>query len=240
MTISNLARYAAGVAAASTILAACSGGAQPQFEPAGPVQQGSQVAPAVRTQSRVAQPFNALKPDSVVYTTANEGTTGSGKFELDLNSDGVADFTFEEYYSPLYSGAGEGIGPPRQCGAIGGLSVTARRHDGVENGAQIGEAVALLSGSPIDSQSSFSPKESSMFGYATGCVPPHHRPGTYGYWGGARSTARSGAMYLALELKIGGHTHYGWAQMSVGEGYATLTGYAYETVAGKSIMAGQM
>jgi hypothetical protein len=56
--------------------------------------------------------------------------------------------------------------------------------------------------------------------------------------------------YLGLKFQIKGKTHYGWARLSVhsSEGYgyqipvsmeATLTGYAYETVAGKSIKAGQ-
>ena len=60
-----------------------------------------------------------------------------------------------------------------------------------------------------------------------------------GNW--ARVTNR----YLGLKFKINGKTHYGWARLSVqiSSDYrqitATLTGYAYETIAGKSIKAGQ-
>jgi hypothetical protein len=49
--------------------------------------------------------------------------------------------------------------------------------------------------------------------------------------------------YLGLELKIGSKIHYGWARLNVkiqgSSIVATLTGYAYETVPGKPIKAGQ-
>jgi hypothetical protein len=54
--------------------------------------------------------------------------------------------------------------------------------------------------------------------------------------------------YLGLKFKINGEYHYGWARLTVKfhggppkdrTWEAHLTGYAYETVAGKSIMAGQ-
>ena len=49
--------------------------------------------------------------------------------------------------------------------------------------------------------------------------------------------------YLGLEVKVDGKIHYGWARMNVSvKGSSivgTLTGYAYETVPGKPIKAGQ-
>ena len=52
--------------------------------------------------------------------------------------------------------------------------------------------------------------------------------------------------YLGLKFKIHGKDHYGWAhvktRLTIGHYtwfWATLTGYAYETTAGKSIKAGQ-
>ncbi len=49
--------------------------------------------------------------------------------------------------------------------------------------------------------------------------------------------------YLGVRFQRNGRTHYGWARLNVGDGkvgnYAKLTGYAYETIAGKSIKAGQ-
>jgi len=58
--------------------------------------------------------------------------------------------------------------------------------------------------------------------------------------GGKGTTNR----YLGFKFKINGQFHYGWARLSVttpahGAYTATLTGYAYETVANKGIVAGQ-
>jgi len=50
--------------------------------------------------------------------------------------------------------------------------------------------------------------------------------------------------YAGLKFNINGKTHYGWARMSVsGKAFrtvtATLTGYAYETIPNKAIIAGK-
>jgi hypothetical protein len=48
--------------------------------------------------------------------------------------------------------------------------------------------------------------------------------------------------YLGLKFIIRGKLHYGWTRLNVQENLfftATLTGYAYENIAGKSIKAGQ-
>jgi hypothetical protein len=49
--------------------------------------------------------------------------------------------------------------------------------------------------------------------------------------------------YLGLEFKINGRFHFGWARINVTttkfDFTATLTGYAYETIPGKAIVAGK-
>jgi hypothetical protein len=49
--------------------------------------------------------------------------------------------------------------------------------------------------------------------------------------------------YLGFKFQIGGKTHYGWARLNArlqgSKITLVLTGYAYETIAGKSIKAGQ-
>jgi hypothetical protein len=53
--------------------------------------------------------------------------------------------------------------------------------------------------------------------------------------------------YLGLEFQIAGQTHFGWAELSVtgsrfgpNQGLTTVVvGFAYETIAGKSIITGQ-
>lgn len=48
------------------------------------------------------------------------------------------------------------------------------------------------------------------------------------------------ARYLGVAFQIKGKTHYGWMRLSHSSGAgATLTGYAYETIPGKSIKAGE-
>jgi hypothetical protein len=58
-----------------------------------------------------------------------------------------------------------------------------------------------------------------------------------GYWCNVENR------YLGLAFKLKGKVHYGWARLNVSFAHdgvnATLTGYAYETVPGKSIKAGQ-
>jgi len=49
--------------------------------------------------------------------------------------------------------------------------------------------------------------------------------------------------YLGLKFTIKGKTHYGWARLTIpwlNVGFSvTLTGYAYETIPNKSIIAGK-
>ena len=56
-----------------------------------------------------------------------------------------------------------------------------------------------------------------------------------------------GSATIGKAVKINGQIHYGWAQVDIDAGFGVTTGsldvtlidYAYETVAGKSIKAGQ-
>jgi hypothetical protein len=45
--------------------------------------------------------------------------------------------------------------------------------------------------------------------------------------------------FLGLEFQINGSTHFGWAEFNVSFLQATLGGYAYDTVAGQGLLAGQ-
>jgi hypothetical protein len=49
--------------------------------------------------------------------------------------------------------------------------------------------------------------------------------------------------YLGFKFQIGGKTHYGWARLNArlqgSKITLVLTGYAYETIPGKAIIAGQ-
>jgi hypothetical protein len=46
--------------------------------------------------------------------------------------------------------------------------------------------------------------------------------------------------YLGLAFQKNGKTHFGWARLNVGPCGTALTGYAYETIPGKPIVAGDI
>ena len=63
----------------------------------------------------------------------------------------------------------------------------------------------------------------------------------YGQWANGGKGVKN--RYLGLEFLINGKMHYGWARLSVHatlhQIVATLTGYAYETISNKPIIAGK-
>jgi len=95
-------------------------------------------------------------------------------------------------------------------------------------------ASALKRGAHISQGQEFSRSADMAAQYAS-----FGRSGTTGPW--VNVTDR----YLGLRFKIGGKLHYGWARFNVTvvkgkfEIVATLTGYAYETIPNKPIIAGK-
>jgi hypothetical protein len=95
--------------------------------------------------------------------------------------------------------------------------------NGVEEGAKHTYAAALKAGENIGHAKQFNPsygimEECGLFGCA-------------GYWYYAQ------ARYLGVVFQIKGKPHYGW--MRIKNSGTTLTGFAYETIPGKAIKAGQ-
>ncbi len=186
----------------------------------------------------LAQPAQA----KIVYTPANvECSTrqNCSGFSIDLDNDGVADFAISQ--SAQITGQGS------QCDFSGGVSVAGSQGgNGIASGAHSGWAAALKAGRRINSGLTFDTSALMVGRVATLRCPgelDRRNDGFSGYWRGFGSSPR----YLGLAFQTQGQTHYGWAQMAVGVGLergsgeasSTLMGYAYETVAGKSIRAGQ-
>jgi len=95
-------------------------------------------------------------------------------------------------------------------------------------------AAALSSGAIIQSASNFRKDQSlSMFWSSISSS------GQHGPWVNVKNR------YLGLKFLIKGKVHYGWARLSTpkqsfhGQVWATLTGYAYETIPNKPIIAGK-
>jgi hypothetical protein len=155
----------------------------------------------------------------IVYTPKHLQLTG-GKTFIDLNHDGINDFYFAESVTQGW----------------GALSVIGVR----QKNLVWGDASALPAGVRIG----FSPK----FHYPGGRIASVH-VSTSCTTGGVGAWANVKNRYLGLKFYIKGRIHFGWARLTVitgGPGHcaspdvnATLTGYAYETIPNKSIIAGK-
>lgn len=125
---------------------------------------------------------------------------------------------------------------------VGGLNPGQNRsHNQIlADGDFYGKALALQRGAeigPAGPSSYFS----SFFPLVEGTNTSNGNFFSRGYWGGNRKNS-----YLGVRFLINGQTHYGWIRLTVTTNVksgkpsleATITGYAYETVANKPIKAG--
>jgi len=172
----------------------------------------------------LSQPAEA----KIVYTPANRVIGPNQKYDLALNHK-HADFWFSNNQClggtfPCSSTAWDYL-------AVGPVSTPANEVVGEQHWAS-----ALKRGAQISKGQhfSFSARMASQCS-GIGCTGPR----TNGPW--VNVTDR----YLGLKFKIDGKFHYGWARLNVAvvkgqfEVVATLTGYAYETIPNKPIIAGK-
>ena len=125
-------------------------------------------------------------------------------------------------------------GPP-ECSGYTRQSLLVRPTAG--NGVLVGSRWAP----PLPAGKNIGPgKMFSAFGTMERCSTSVGRgPYSSGPWRDVKSR------YLGLSISVSGQTYYGWARLSVHldpklcTASAVLTGYAYETVPGKPIAAGQ-
>jgi hypothetical protein len=153
----------------------------------------------------------------VVYTPVHKDINLD--YYLDLNGDGIPDFHFHSSY---LSGLG-------QLQVIG--ERTANRAVGIRRVCYFNSLAAapLKAGVVIRTDAKFSSKANCMIGLADFSsngpwreVPDH---------------------YLGFEFVINGQEHFAWARITGNEWFccnalARITGYAYETIPGKAIVAG--
>jgi hypothetical protein len=155
----------------------------------------------------------------IIYTPAHRVILSKHEFSLDLNHDGIADFTISNH----------SFCTTDVCGRT--LRILPTGHNKVVGVKGLGGpfyASALKRGSHIGPKRPFSGRLMAASGTEYATVGP---------W------LNIDCRYLGLKFFIKGHIHYGWARFNVtaGDGKitATSTGYAYETIAGKSIIAGK-
>ena len=169
----------------------------------------------------LAQPAEA----EIVYTAANTSIPFDRVVSIDLNHDGNPDFKFYFYTFAYHSFHGDlNVSPVNGGGVIAGAGKYASP---LFRGASIGPARAFADGAPMFN--------SRGFAYDSRSYSRH----VFGPWVNVQNR------YLGVDFVVDGATHYGWIRLTTKLDYyrnmtATVTGYAYETVAGEPIKAGQL
>jgi hypothetical protein len=148
---------------------------------------------------------------------------------ISLNNNGVNDFSFSIYSFAYHSFNNDLTVWPLQGGAV----VAARDEGGGFY------ASALAAGAKIGPSAHFSTNKLTDIERAHGFdASSHYSRNLYGKWSNNPVNH-----YLGVKFLINGATHYGWVRLTVKtrpRGFsATITGYAYETVANKPIFAGE-
>lgn len=166
----------------------------------------------------------ALTPPSeaeIVYTSAHVVIGRNQSYVLDINHDGIGDFTIHNRY--------------RATGYYSLQLKIAPDHNGAVMRSFYSSVAAVVGkGSVIGLGKGFWPLPQVMAARWGGYGGDDY---SYGRWFNVKD------VYLGLNLDIEGKVYYGWARLNVrsNRGFrivATLTGYAYETEAGKAIIAG--
>ncbi len=161
----------------------------------------------------------------IVYTRSHRVIGINQHFDLDLNHDGKTDFTVGD--TTRYS----------TSGGVNLLIAAGARTNEVEGiTATRGFLAATLKKGAVIPKGHFF-HDGRMISYCSGflsCAHTHR----IGSWFNVTNR------YLGLKFKIDNKIHYGWARLSVQfvsriDVTTTLTGYAYETIPGKAIKAGQ-
>jgi len=156
-------------------------------------------------------------PAEVVYTPVDRPIHSN--YFLDVNNDGINDFQITSYD---YSDAGEVQVFPMQGNRIvpAATATCGPRSDSMA-------AAALPAGAVIGQGKPFQARANCM---------------AFSLYGGNGPWFHKADRYLGFAFNINGKEHFGWARITVGRFIfnktATISGYAYETVAGKPIVAG--
>ncbi len=174
--------------------------------------------------------FLALIPPAeakIIYTPTHVKILDSSTY-LILNHAGVPNFVVSNGYA---STGGQNFGAGLEANAVG--TKTFVETSGSSSG--FAAAAALHPGSRIP------PGKMSHGFKKDGLLLGFYDNGIGGYrWGGKWRNASD--LYLGLKFQISGKTHFGWARMTLTDGAhceGILTGYAYETIPNKPIIAGK-
>jgi hypothetical protein len=165
--------------------------------------------------------------DHIQYTPASIFLTEghSSVIPIDLNHDGITDFSIRaSFYTFGFSGHG-------------GFTYTGVFVVPTAGNLAIGKH-AIPKGVPLSLGGVFRGSDQNM----AFAVKENNSLSTVSHYGGAFNNVSD--EYLGVQFQIAGKPHYGWIRISLGcrKGYCYggIGGYAYETVPGKSLEAGQL
>ncbi len=180
----------------------------------------------------LAQPAEA----KIVYTPAHVSIPPQTIYPpvyLDLNHDGVNDFSFINYsvFNYWWGFIYLAVTPPVEGNGVIGQKVFAS---------------ALRAGARIGPKGNFLGYEENLAAYSfyvsTGGKSSHH---IFGPWANDGKGVKN--RYVGLKFLIKGQIHFGWARLNVtvDKQHGTqftglLTGYAYETIPNKPIVTGKI
>jgi hypothetical protein len=186
----------------------------------------------------------------VVYTPAH--ATLASTYALDLNHDGTVDFYFVRG-NVVDVGGSDRVSYLQVCHMpsqnFSHICVSSKSSPIADNAVRIltSGAAALPAGAKIANGEKFEGP-----GVPALMAARHYYSNTFNtaqHWDAPWANGGKGAnnRYLGFKFKINGQFHYGWARLTVTTNpnsqfsrfSATLTGYAYETIPNKDIVAGQ-
>ena len=180
----------------------------------------------------------AASEAKVVYTETHQVTRAGVPLYIDLNHDGINDFVLRTTIYLGSSGFEVGLDPSGYR-----KNAVAGRRFSTSGGYFFSAASALPAGAQIGPERKFPVRFPFMAVEIFNGVGSQYSD--EGPWAGKGKGVRN--RYLGLKFVVHGKVHYGWARLSVTLAHhrqyddvsAALTGYAYETVPNKPIIAGQ-
>ncbi len=189
----------------------------------------------------LSQPAEA----KIVYTAVNIPITLNGPaVQIDLNQDGIVDFSFINFSASGICGADEGrhhgrakVGHPNtQICATHYLRIAAGQPGNAIGSSQTFNgafcAAELRAGHTIESGKKFGANGFMIDAVFFSTFPSFNFDNCL--WQGKGNAGG----YLGLQFVAGGQTFYGWARVALTSTGPVLTGYAYETTPNHAIRAG--
>jgi hypothetical protein len=177
----------------------------------------------------------------VVYTPANVPIPYYVPVQIDLNHDGINDFAVSAQAHNERGGYRTYIqvAPDKPANRVWGVIEKGGLHNGSLSFSFLA-AGALPRGVEVGPKGRFAKVGPDLLVEKYMSTPTYGKPlsVSYGLWGNyGKGLANH---FLGFKFTIDDETHYGWARLNVvfkdTIPYATLTGYAYETVANKPIL----